>query len=97
MRQGWPFSVIEVPTTLRVEAVAAGPRAVAEHRRAFRARRHLLPARNSRPSGGLRAEHRQQVRRGADDANALRIAPAGQVVVAADRDRDLLEAADGCS
>ncbi len=42
---------------------------------------------------GAGAEHRQQVRRHADRADALGLAVAGQVLVAADRERDLLEPA----
>ena len=38
------------------------------------------------------AEHRQQIRRDLDDADALGLAVTGQVFVGADRDRDLLEA-----
>jgi hypothetical protein len=40
---------------------------------------------------GTRPEHRQQVRGDAHRADAFRLALAGQVVVAADRDRDLVE------
>ncbi len=75
---------------LWVEAIAPRPRTVTEHRRAFRPGRILRG--NEQPSKrGLRPQHRQQVGRGTDDADPLGVAAAGERVVTADRDRDLVE------
>ena len=76
--------------TIADRARAAGPHAVAEDGRARRPRRPV--GQNSRPPPAARP-HGQQVGRRANHADPLRIAVAGQVVVGADGDRDLLEAA----
>ena len=44
------------------------------------------------PDRGVCAEQREKIRRDADRPDALRLAAAGQVFVAADRDRHLFEA-----
>jgi hypothetical protein len=74
----------------RVAAVAAHPRAVIEDSDAGAARGILVFGEQT-PERGPRAQHRQKVRRDPDRADALRLAVTRQVVVATDRDRDLLE------
>ena len=46
---------------------------------------------------GMRAEHRQQVRRDADRPDPFRLAVAGEIEIGADRNRDLLEARCGAA
>ncbi len=75
---------------VRIAAVAAHPRAVTEHGGGRGAGQVLLGDEQT-PERRARAEHRQQVRGHADGADPLRLASAGQVVVPADRDGDLLE------
>jgi hypothetical protein len=76
----------------RIQSIPPGPGAVAEHGGARRARRIVFWCEQA-PHLGLRAEHREQIRRSANHANPLRIAAPGQRVVAADGNRDLLEPA----
>jgi len=67
---------------------------VIEHGHA-RGARNVLVGDEEPAERGARAEHRQQARRDAHRADSFRLAVAGQVVVAADRNRDLLEALVG--
>ena len=76
----------------RIQSIPPRPCAVAEHGGARRARRVFFWCEKA-PNRGLRAEHREQIRRRANHANPLWIAAPGQRVVAADRNRDLLEPA----
>ena len=76
----------------RIPAVAPQPGAVRQQRRAGGAGAILVGGEQA-AEGGTDAEHRQQVRRHPDRADAFRLAAAGQVVVAADGERDVGEGA----
>ena len=75
-----------------VGAESPRPGAVPQHRRAGAAR-HVVFRQEQSAQARTRAQHRQQVRRHANRADARRIALAGQVLVAADGDGELVERA----
>ena len=87
-----PFKVIVLPRIAGIGAVTARPCAVTQQRGGS-VTGPVFVGDKQAPDFGAHAQHGQQIRRDADRAYALRLAFAGEVVVAADGDGHLFQSA----